>query len=82
MFNGEPLVFSPFMIFVLGLSFIVISYFLGMLLHSSFMYEDKNNIKKNSKRAWTLCMTAGVGITFWMFFYGYYTNIYLPSNPG
>ncbi|MFQ5671639.1 MAG: hypothetical protein ACE5G9_00970 [Nitrospinales bacterium] len=66
--------FSPFMVLVLALSFLAIAFFMGMLIHSAFMYEDKRNIKKDSKTAWTLSMAAGLGITFWMFYYGYYAN--------
>ncbi len=68
--------FSPFMIFIMVLSFLGISYFMGMLVHSSLMYEDKRNLKKDSLKAWILCMAAGVGITLWMFFYGYYVNFF------
>ena len=66
--------FSPFMIFILGLSFLGISYFMGMLIHSAWMYEDKNNMRRDTRKAWILCMVAGTGITGWMFFYGYYVN--------
>ncbi len=66
--------FSPFMIFIMFLSFLAISYFMGMLVHSAFMYEDKNNMKSNSRISWVLCMIAGTGITGWMFYYGYYMN--------
>ena len=66
--------FSPIMVLALFLSFLGISFFMGMLIHSSFMYEDKQNLKQDSKKAWILSMTAGVGITGWMFFYGYYSN--------
>ena len=65
---------SPVMVLVLFLSFLGVSFFMGMLIHSSFMYEDKQNLNRESKKAWVLCMTAGVGITSWMFFYGYYSN--------
>lgn len=68
--------FSPFMIFIMVLSFLVISYFMGMLVHSALMYEDKKNLKKDSVKAWILCMAAGTGITVWMFFYGYYVNFF------
>ena len=71
---GNQLEFSPFMIFVIVLSFLGISYFMGMLVHSSLMYEDKNNMKKDSMKAWVLCMVVGTGITGWMFYYGYYVN--------
>ncbi|MBI4389960.1 MAG: hypothetical protein HY580_07250 [Nitrospinae bacterium] len=64
------------MVLVLFLSFLAISFFMGMLVHSAFVYEDKNNLKKDSKKAWVLCMSAGTGITFWMFFYGYYVNFF------
>ena len=66
--------FSPIMVLVLLLSFLGISFFMGMLIHSSFMYEDKQNLKRDSKKAWVLSMTAGVGIVGWMFLYGYYVN--------
>ena len=66
--------FSPIMVLVIFLSFLGISFFMGMLIHSSFMHEDKNNIQQDSKKAWILSMTAGVGIVSWMFLYGYYVN--------
>ena len=66
--------FSPIMVLVLFLSFLGTSFFMGMLIHSSFMHEDKNNIQQDSKKAWILSMTAGVGIVGWMFLYGYYVN--------
>ena len=66
--------FSPIMVLVLLLSFLGISFFMGMLIHSSFMHEDKQNLKRDSKKAWVLSMTAGVGIAGWMFLYGYYVN--------
>ena len=66
--------FSPIMVLVMFFSFFCVSFFMGMLIHSSFMYEDKQNLKRESKKAWILSMTAGVGITGWMFFYGYYSN--------
>lgn len=66
--------FSPIMVLVLLLSFFGISFFMGMLIHSSFMYEDKQNLKLDSKKAWVLSMTAGMGIVGWMFLYGYYVN--------
>ena len=65
---------SGFMIFILALSFITISYFMGMFVHSALMYEDKNNIGKDSRNGWILSMVAGTGITGWMFYYGYYAN--------
>lgn len=68
--------FSPFMIFIMFLSFLGISYCMGMLVHSSLMYEDKRNLKKDSIKAWLLCMAAGTGITLWMFYYGYYVNFF------
>jgi len=68
--------FSPFMIFIMVMSFLGISYFMGMLVHSALMYEDKRNLKKDSVKAWILCMAAGTGITLWMFFYGYYVNFF------
>jgi len=66
--------FSPIIVLVMLFSFFGVSFFMGMLIHSSFMYEDKQNLKQDSKKAWILSMTAGVGITGWMFFYGYYSN--------
>jgi hypothetical protein len=66
--------FTPFMISIMVFSFLGISYFMGMLVHSAFMYEDKNNMKKDSRMSWVLCMVAGTGITGWMFYYGYYMN--------
>lgn len=68
--------FTPFMIIVMVFSFIGISYFMGMLVHSALMYEDKRNLKKDSLKAWILCMAAGTGITLWMFSYGYYVNFF------
>ena len=68
--------FSPVMIFVMILAFMGISFFMGMLVHSSFIYDDKENLKRNSKKAWILSMTAGTGITGWMFTYGYYINFF------
>jgi len=65
---------SPIMLLILFLSFFGISFFMGMLIHSSFMHEDKNNLQRDSKKAWILSMTAGVGIVGWMFLYGYYVN--------
>ena len=66
--------FSPIMALVLLLSFLGISFFMGMLIHSSFMHEDKNNLQRDSRKAWILSMTAGAGIAGWMFLYGYYVN--------
>ena len=66
--------FSPSMIFIMVLSFLGISFFMGMLVHSSFLYEDKGNLKQNSKKAWVLSMAVGIGITGWMIAYGYYMN--------
>ena len=66
--------FSPVMFVVMVLSFLGISFFMGMLLHSSFMYKDKENLKRDSKKAWILSMIAGTGVTGWMFIYGYYIN--------
>jgi hypothetical protein len=66
--------FTGFMFFILGLSFFTISYFMGMMIHSALMYEDKKNIGKDSRIGWVLSMVAGTGITGWMFYYGYYVN--------
>ena len=68
--------FSPVMVFVMFLSFLGVSFFMGMLVHSSFIYEDKRNLKRDSKKAWILSMTVGTGITGWMFIYGYYANFF------
>ena len=72
--SAQPSDFSGYMILVLVLSFFVISYFMGMLVPSAWMHEDKGSVKKDSRLAWILCMTAGTGITGWMFYYGYYVN--------
>lgn len=65
--------FTPFMMAVLFFSFLGISFSMGILVHSSLMYDDK---KKDSAKSWILCMVAGTGITLWMFLYGYYVNFY------
>ena len=62
------------MLFILALSFLTISYFMGMMIHAALMYEDKRNIRKDSPIGWVLSMVAGTGITGWMFYYGYYMN--------
>ena len=72
--NTQLSEFSGYMILILVLSFFVISFFMGMLVHSAWMYEDKGNVKKDSRAAWVLCMVAGTSITGWMFYYGYYVN--------
>jgi len=41
---------SPVMVLILFLSFLGISFFMGMLIHSSFMYEDKQSLKRDSKK--------------------------------
>ena len=64
------------MIFILLLSFFGISFSLGILVHSALVHEDKDNLKRDSKKAWTLSMIAGTGITGWMFLYGYYVNFF------
>ena len=66
--------FSDSMILIMVLSFFVISYFMGMLVHSAWMYEDKGSVQKDSRFGWILCMIAGTCITGWMFYYGYYVN--------
>ena len=66
--------FSGFMIGTLIVSFFMISYCMGILVHSALMYEDKNKIGKDSRNGWILSMVAGTGITGWMFYYGYYMN--------
>jgi len=72
--NPQPSDFSGFMVVFLSFSFLAISYFMGMLVHSALMYEDKRNIGKDSRSGWVLSMVAGSGITGWMFYYGYYVN--------
>ena len=62
------------MIGTLFVSFFMISYCMGILVHSALMYEDKNKIGKDSRNGWILSMVAGTGITGWMFYYGYYMN--------
>lgn len=66
--------FTPYMIAVIFLGFLGLSFFMGMLIHSAVMYEDKPNLDRHSKKAWILCMAAGTGVTGWMFAYGYYIN--------
>ena len=66
--------FSGFMIATLLLFFLMISYCMGVMVHSALMSEDKNNIGKDSRNGWILSMVAGAGITGWMFYYGYYMN--------
>ena len=70
----QPSDFSGFMIGILIVSFFMISYCMGILVHSALMYEDKNKIGKDSRNGWILSMVAGTGITGWMFYYGYYMN--------
>jgi len=72
--STQPLELSGSMIGILIVSFFMISYCLGIMVHSSLMYEDKNNIGKDSRNGWILSMVAGTGITGWMFYYGYYMN--------
>ncbi|MBI4384545.1 MAG: hypothetical protein HY579_10985 [Nitrospinae bacterium] len=67
---------TPTVALVLFLAFLAMSFFMGMMIHSAFVYEDKNNLKKDSKKAWVLCMSAGLGIMFWIFLYGYYANFH------
>ncbi|CCQ89421.1 hypothetical protein NITGR_1040039 [Nitrospina gracilis 3/211] len=66
--------FSPIMFIIMGIAFVFISYFMGMMIHSAWMYEDSPKLPRNSKKAWILCMAAGAGVTGWMFAYGYYVN--------
>ena len=61
---------SPVMVLVIFLSFLGISFFMGMLIYSSFMHKDKKGLKRDSKKVWVLSMTAGVGIAGWMFVSG------------
>lgn len=72
--DTSQLEFNSSMILVIILAFLGLSFFMGMLVHSSVMYEDKPGMDRNSKKAWALCMAAGFGITAWMFGYGYYVN--------
>ncbi len=66
--------FSPSMFVLMFLAFGFISYFMGMMIHSAWMYEDHPKMKRNSRGAWILCMVAGTGVTGWLFAYGYYVN--------
>ena len=66
--NTQLSEFSGYMILILVLSFFVISFFMGMLVHSAWMYEDKGSVKKDRRAAWILCMVAGTGIRGWMFY--------------
>ena len=43
--------FSSAIIVVMILAFIGISFFMGMLIHPSLMYEDKKNLKRDSEKA-------------------------------
>ena len=70
----QPSDFSGSMIGTLIVSFFMISYCMGILVHSALMYEDNNKIGKDSRNGWILSMVAGTGITGWMFYYGYYMN--------
>ncbi|MBT3185422.1 MAG: hypothetical protein HOG63_06715 [Nitrospina sp.] len=72
--STQPSDMSGFMIGILVLFFLMISYCVGVMVHSALMYEDKNNIGKDSRRGWVLSMVVGTGITGWMFYYGYYMN--------
>ena len=73
-YEHSPSDFSGFMIGTLIVSFFMISYCMGILVHSALMYEDKNKIGRDSRNGWILSMVAGTGITGWMFYYGYYMN--------
>ena len=70
----ETMEFTPFMLVVLFLAFLTISYFMGMLIHAAWMYDDHPKMKRNSRIAWVLCMAAGTRVTGWLFAYGYYVN--------
>tara|TARA_Y100000588_G_scaffold194818_1_gene208941 strand:- start:222 stop:431 length:210 start_codon:yes stop_codon:yes gene_type:complete len=61
------------MIFIIATSYSTISFFLGISIHASFIYENKKGLEKNSKKAWILSYAAGIGITTWLFIYGYKT---------
>jgi len=66
--------FTPFMFIIMFLAYLFISYFMGMMIHSAWMYEDSPKMPRNSRKAWILCMAAGMGVTGWLFAYGYYAN--------
>lgn len=70
----KNLEFTSGMLAAVFLSFLLMSFFMGMLIHSAIMYEDRAGMDRHSRRAWVLCMVAGTGITGWMFAYGYYIN--------
>ena len=59
------------MILMLIASYFGISFFLAISIHASFIYESKKGLIKDSKKAWFLCLAAGLGITTWLFVYGY-----------
>ena len=59
----EGLGFSPSMILIVVLALVGISFFMGILAHSSFMYKDQSNLKSDSDKAWILSMISGIGIT-------------------
>ncbi len=71
---GGKMEFTPFMFAVMIIAFIFTSYFMGMLIHSAFIYEDKGSVKKDSKTAWILSWAAGSAVTGWLYYYGYYVN--------
>jgi hypothetical protein len=70
----ETLEFTPFMLVTLFIAFLFISYFMGIMIHAAWMYEDHPKMDRNSRKAWVLCMAAGTGVTGWLFAYGYYVN--------
>jgi hypothetical protein len=47
----EGLGFSPSMILVVVLAFMGISFFMGILVNSSFMYKDQSNLKRDRNKA-------------------------------
>tara|TARA_B100000686_G_scaffold341166_1_gene418131 strand:+ start:1939 stop:2166 length:228 start_codon:yes stop_codon:yes gene_type:complete len=65
--------FTPFIIIIITVAYCTISFFLGISIHASFIYENKKGLDKNSKKSWVLSYTAGLGITTWLFIYGYKT---------
>jgi len=74
--GNKALEFSPIKVLVMFFSFFGLSFFMGMLIHSSLMYEDKQNSKQDCKKSWMLSMTAGVGTTGCLYVHGIWGRNY------
>ena len=72
---------SPVMVLVLFLSFLGVSFFMGMLIHSSFMYEDKKDLKRDSRKAWVLPAGCFFIVITQTFFKGVSKKINQPKVP-